>query len=419
MVRRPIPTLTPDFPRFIERRLNAGDAAAIVERHERAGTMGTQLEGTNGPPVGGDGRRVRRPTLAGLTPQVVAIVAALLFARVLGANVEVLLIATQHGELTDWFANLFRAFAMLLVMAIPMLVGVIATANLGPQRGVPRFGALAAAAVFSSIAGLLLRMVVQRSLGTVSGGAPLSIILTYLWPRYALLCGMLTIAAEFYRRESSSIEAMQRAELERAALEREMAEARLQGLQAQIEPHFLFNTLANVRRLYETSHEAGAAMLENLMRYLQVALPRMREGKTTLERDSELIEAFLQVQQVRMGARLAFAVDIPAALRAQPVPPMMLLTLVENAVKHGLNPSLKGGFVRVAARREGQCLVLSVADTGVGFAPGSGAGIGLANIRARLAAQFGAQGELELANNELGGVTATLRLPTASAMTYA
>ena len=110
-----------------------------------------------------------------------------------------------------------------------------------------------------------------------------------------------------------------------------------------------------------------------------------------------------------MGQRLAFSIDIPAQLRAHPVPPMMLLTLVENAIKHGLNPSPAGGLIRIVARADGDRLILSVADTGVGFAPGSGAGTGLANIRARLAAQFGDRASLALENNELGGVTATHR----------
>src|SRR5690242_16644567 len=120
---------------------------------------------------------------------------------------------------------------------------------------------------------------------------------------------------------------MQRAEFERAELEREMAEARLQALQAQIEPHFLFNTLANLRRLYGTAHEAGRAMLENMMRYLEVALPRIRAEATTLERDAEMVEAYLRVHQVRMGQRLMFSIDIHAELRPHPIPPMMLLTL--------------------------------------------------------------------------------------------
>jgi LytS/YehU family sensor histidine kinase len=192
-----------------------------------------------------------------------------------------------------------------------------------------------------------------------------------------------------------------------------MAEARLQVMQAQVEPHFLFNTLANVRRLHEKDPEAGRRMLENLMRYLEVALPRMRDDVSTLGRDAELIDAFLRIHQIRMGPRLGFSVEVPKDLRPRPVPPMMLLTLTENAIKHGLNPSLEGGRIRVMARTDDERLILSVADTGVGFGSGSGAGTGLANIRARLAAQFGDRAVLTLHNNELGGVTATIALPLA------
>jgi signal transduction histidine kinase len=358
-------------------------------------------------------RSVRARALSGLTPEVVGIVAALLLARAIGASIEVIFVQAESHHLGEWVANTGMSFAVLLLMAIPMLVGVTATANLGPKRGLPRFAALFAAVALTSLAGLLLRTAVQDWLGFFGGWDRIDIFLRYLWPRYALLGGLLTLAAEFYRREVASIDAMQKAELERAALEREVAEARLQELQAQIEPHFLFNTLANVRRLYEQSHWAGRTMLENLMRYLEVALPQMRACTTTLGRDADLVEAFLRIQQVRMGSRLAFCVDIPVALREHPLPPMMLLTLVENAIKHGVNASLQGGLVRVSARRDGECLVVSVADTGVGFAQGAGGGTGLANVRARLAAQFGERADLVLENNELGGATATLMLPFA------
>ena len=351
-----------------------------------------------------------RHALSGLTPQVVAIVAVLLLIRMLSSNADRVVVAATNDELGLWFWNLVTSYGDLLVMAAPMLVVIIATANLGPQRGPKRFAALTAAVVLSAGVGVLLRIafVDWRIGGNASG------MLFYVWPRYALLGGMLTIVGEFYRREVASVDAMQRAEIERAAFEREMAEARLQVLQAQIEPHFLFNTLANVRRLYDMDHAAGGKMLENLMRYLEVALPQMRDSESTLGRDAGLIEAFLRIQQIRMGHRLAFSIDVPVPLRAHPVPPMMLLTLTENAIKHGLNPSPDGGLIRILARADGDRLTLSVADTGVGFSPGSGRGTGLANIRARLAAQFGDRASLALENNDLGGVTATIALPLAA-----
>jgi signal transduction histidine kinase len=361
--------------------------------------------------AGYDRRYVRwRTALSGLTPQVVVIVAALLFMRMLSTTGERIVAAAKNHELAACFWDLVMGYGDLLIMAAPMLIIVIATANLGPQRGPMRIVALTAAVIVSAGVGVLLRIdfVLWRI------GFDAADMLFYVWPRYALLGGMLTVVGEFYRHEVASSEALQRAEIDRAKLERETAEARLQVLQAQIEPHFLFNTLANVRRLYDKDRVAGGKMLENLMRYLEVALPRMRDSDSTLGRDAELVEAFLRVQQIRMGQRLAFSIDIPEQLRAHTVPPMMLLTLAENAIKHGLSPSLDGGMIRIAARAEGDRLILSVADTGVGFAPGSGAGTGLANIRARLAAQFGDGASLALENNDLGGVTVTIALPPGS-----
>lgn len=358
------------------------------------------------------GRRLRfwHAAMAGLTRQVVVIVAALLLFRTLSANGYEVLVAASNHRLGAWVVNMVISYGDLLIMATPMLIIITAMANLGPKRGPKRVAALAAAVVISAGVGVLLRItVVHWKTGGDAAG-----MLPYVWPRYALLGGMLTLIGELYRREAASIKAMQRAENDRAAFEREMAEARLQVLQAQIEPHFLFNTLANVRRLYDKERAAGAQMLENLMRYLQVALPRMREDESTLGRDAALVDAFLRIQQIRMGRRLKFSIDLPDQLRAHAIPPMMLLTLAENAVKHGLNPSPEGGLIRIVAGADSNRLILSVADTGVGFAPGSGAGTGLSNLRARLAAQFGDRGSLSLENNALGGVTATIALPLAA-----
>ncbi len=373
--------------------------------------MRTQLDGGVAEAGLTSGRAVRSRTLAGLTPQLVGLVAVLMLARMLSSTIGDVIVDTNEHEFDTWLLRLLTGFAALVAQAVPVVLGVVATANLGPQRGLPRVAALTVAVVLSTGVGLLVRLSIASLVGVGDGLDQAPKMLPYIWPRYAVLGGMLTIAGEFYRREVESVNAMQRALIERAALEREMAEARLQVLQAQIEPHFLFNTLANVRRLYDTNHAAGRETLEKLMRYLEVALPRMRDEISTLGSDAELVEAFLHVQQVRMGPRLEFDLEIPASLRAHPVPPMMVLTLVENAIKHGVGPSERGGLIRVEARTEGDQLLVSVADTGVGFPPGAGGGTGLANIRGRLAAQFGNRASLALDRNELGGVTATLALP--------
>ena len=233
--------------------------------------------------------------------------------------------------------------------------------------------------------------------------------------RFALPAAFIVAVAEFQQREIQSLEAMRHAEADRAALEQETLLARLKTLEAQIEPHFLFNTLANVRRLYETDPGAGETMLERLMRYLVVALPTMRDELPTLGREAQLIEAYLDLQQVRMGRRLSYSIDIAPALRDVAVPSMMLLTLVENAIKHGLAPLREGGRIDVAARVEDGDLRLEVADTGRGFgSPASGMGAGLANVQARLAAMFGAAAELSLVPRQVHGLLATIRMPLRS-----
>jgi signal transduction histidine kinase len=206
-----------------------------------------------------------------------------------------------------------------------------------------------------------------------------------------------------------------RAAVARVALDRQMLEARLQVMRAQIEPHFLFNSLANVKRLGQSDVARGVTMLDNLVRYLRAALPQMRAAATTLGQEADLVQAYLDVLQIRMGTYLTFALDVPAPLRAHPFPPMMLLTLAENAIKHGLAPSPEAGRIDIRARHAGGALVVTVADTGVGFgaAKTGGTGIGLANTRARLAALYGPEAALELAANEPRGVVASVRIPLA------
>jgi LytS/YehU family sensor histidine kinase len=229
--------------------------------------------------------------------------------------------------------------------------------------------------------------------------------LVWDWARPALLGRWLA---------GVSAEAANAAKLDRARLDRQMEEARLQVLQAQIEPHFPFNTLATVRRLYQTEPAAAVAMLDNLMRYFAVPLPQMRATESTLVREASLAEAYLNIQRIRMGRRLAFAIEIPDSLRDAQFPPVMLLTLVENAIKHGISPLPEGGFIRISAQIAETSLQVQVADSGQGFAKTSGAGTGLANTRARLTAMYGPRARLSLGLNRPRGVTATLSLPYAT-----
>jgi LytS/YehU family sensor histidine kinase len=194
-------------------------------------------------------------------------------------------------------------------------------------------------------------------------------------------------------------------------LARAFDEARMQAMQAQIEPHFLFNTLANVRRLYEVDREAARAMLRQFVGMLGETLPDIRMQRSTLAREVALCLAYLNVQKIRMGERLAFTADVPESLHEAALPPMILSTLVENAITHGLAPLPQGGEVVVRAYADGGVLHVEVADTGRGLDESAGSGVGLANIETRLAALFGDAGQLGLMPNEHGGVTAFVELP--------
>ena len=216
---------------------------------------------------------------------------------------------------------------------------------------------------------------------------------------------------EASRRGTRAVEALHRTEIARLHSQSKLADARTQVLRAQIEPHFLFNSLANARRLLRTDGAAGRAMLTDLLRYLETALPRMRAEESTVARETELVRAFLAVHQVRMGPRLQVALNVPAALGDLRVPPMMLITLVENALKHGIYPLPEGGAIVVGASLADGRLTLSVADTGRGLVAGSGHGTGLANVRARLAALYGTPSALTLRLNEPHGVVAAIVLP--------
>lgn len=201
-------------------------------------------------------------------------------------------------------------------------------------------------------------------------------------------------------------------ELERSELERKALDARMRLLQAQVKPHFLFNTLANVQALVDAGSSQASKVLANLIAYLRAAVPRMQASATTFDQEVELVRAYLELMQMRMPDRLQFALHMePAAAKLQ-CPPMTLLTLVENAVQHGIDPSEEGGRIEVDIwLRDGRCLV-RVTDTGVGMkAAGGGLGTGLSTLRERMQLAFGGDAQLLLTEIEPHGVSAELNFP--------
>ena len=239
-------------------------------------------------------------------------------------------------------------------------------------------------------------------------------MLGFLWiAGTGLVLGLILAAAALLRERETQeqAQALQFA-LERSTLERQVLDARLSLLQAQIEPHFLFNTLANVQALVEDGSPRAAPVLASLIAYLRAAMPRLQGRAQTVGDEVSLVQAYLALMQMRMPDRLQFSVDVPAALAGRRFPTMALLTLVENAVRHGIDPAEDGGRIEVGGRAEPDGgMRLWVADTGVGLSPQAAPGTGLANLRDRLTASCGDAARLELSEQAPRGLRAELCLP--------
>ncbi len=223
----------------------------------------------------------------------------------------------------------------------------------------------------------------------------------------------ISIAAMWYlwRRSVDEQAAVQDTELRRSQIESQLAQMRLQVLRSRVEPHFLFNTLATVRRLHHTDPAQGALLLAHFLSYLRLTLASEEVQHATLGQEIDLVDAYLGIVALRMSGRLTVRWNVPDELRGCDLPPLTIATLVENAVKHGIAPRPEGGTIEIRAQAFGAMLEITVADNGVGFSSSGGSGIGLASIRARLATLYGAAGTLSLENNHDGGVLARLRLP--------
>jgi sensor histidine kinase YesM len=221
-----------------------------------------------------------------------------------------------------------------------------------------------------------------------------------------ILFGLL-VSYVFISLEKISEERLQRIELEKAAME---AELRL--VQSQMEPHFLFNTLANIRSLIDSEPLKAGKMLETFVAFLRTSLRTGRERTVPLAQELDVVKSYLDLYTMRMGARLKYRIDLPEALHNVRIPPLLIQPLVENAVKHGLEPSIDGGEITVAAERVGGMIRIKVVDSGVGIREtAGGSGIGLDNVRRRLAIMYGDAGRLVIEENRPSGAKATIEMP--------
>ena len=317
-----------------------------------------------------------------------------------------------YESLELWLYSLVRFTRQSLISGLSLLLA-LALAEAGHRLWPGGRGAWvlrALALLLGASLGSLARF------GVANWGDPQAQLRASWFLSTSLLWGLLGAVAYAAllaaRAEQQAQRALAEAARQQDGLQAQQLQAQLSALTAQIEPHFLFNTLAHVKRLYETAPARGRQMLLSLMTYLRAALPGMRRGESTLGQELELVRSYLCILQMRMGERLRFEIDSPAELAACRLPTLVLPTLVENAIKHGLGPLPEGGQIAVRARRQGQALCVEVRDTGRGFGGGSGGtGVGLANTRARLAALFGPAAALELEALQPQGVLARLRLP--------
>ncbi len=226
----------------------------------------------------------------------------------------------------------------------------------------------------------------------------------------ALSCGVKVLAGGKRKAELVAKEATEQADV--ATLERRLLEAQMATLQAQVEPHFLFNTLALIGQLIETDPPQAAKIHMHLIEYLRSTLPQMRAvGGGTLGRQVQLSRAYLAIMQARMKERLAVDFDVPASLDHAPFPPMMLQILIENSIKHGLEPKIEGGRIDVSAHHIDGFMQVDVRDNGVGFNLHANDGVGLANIRERLHLLYGGRAELVIEAPVNGGALTSIRIP--------
>ncbi len=271
------------------------------------------------------------------------------------------------------------------------------------------------------------RLMLAVAVGTLIGVSLTILVKGYSWSYLVeragyfgmnLLAGFsngLFVSLFFYlkHRESMAAAALHKAEAERHLSSRHAVEAELKLMQAQVEPHFLFNTLASVQYLTETDPPQAGRLLGHLTDYLRHALPQLRARSTTLGKEIGLARAYLNILRMRMGDRLGFEINVEPPLEDLAFPPNLLISLVENAIKHGIEPAAAGGRVLLHAEIAGEALVVTVEDTGRGLAKPAraGQGVGLGNLHERLAALYGASATFTLEPRPDGGTRAQLTVP--------
>jgi len=212
--------------------------------------------------------------------------------------------------------------------------------------------------------------------------------------------------------ERKIAEFMAREQVRTLSTEKQLVEAQMRLLQAQIEPHFLFNTLANVVSLIEPAPHKATLMLEHFIAYLRASLAASRSTQGTVAQEAKLLRDYLALIKIRMGDRLQYAIEVDPSLEAAPLAPMLLQPVVENAIKHGLEPKIEGGHLRVSLQRRGPRMLATIEDDGMGFRPKAGAGVGLSNLRERLAVLYDGDAHVRI-EERAPGTAVLIEIPLA------
>ena len=226
----------------------------------------------------------------------------------------------------------------------------------------------------------------------------------------------VAVSSVFLFKEAASIiqTEVQKEKVKNLAQEKEVAEINLKFLQAQIEPHFLFNTLSNILSLLEEEPVKGRKMLLDLTQYLRSTLSKIRSEHVTLEQEEEMLLKYLNIHQIRMDERLDFEINIPDSMKHFLIPPMLLQPLVENSLKHGLEPKIKGGKIWIKGSYDQKNIKIEVIDNGIGLQTETSNGLGIENVKKRLKACFGGQGKIILQENYPSGLKISMEFPNES-----
>jgi hypothetical protein len=349
------------------------------------------------PPVGGESQPLR-------------VASVLALAAVLGVALSLQYVAQpfiwRHWPPEEIFHGWLHVVRHCLVNALVLALAIYAAAEVPTRRVAVRIALLGLAAFGGAAAGEGLANWLDGAQNSAAG------LLAHA-TRWSVVALAVVAVHALWRRERAQREALRFESLRRAELEEQLIRARVGALQSQIEPHFLFNTLGTIRRLQRVDPSPGGRLLAGFLDYLERTLAMNGRITVTLGDEIDLVRAYLAVLEARMRERLRVEIDVNDALRELPILPWGVATLVENAVKHGIAPLERGGLIRIAARRVGDCLEVSVSDDGAGLTQGGGGGggLGLSNVRARLAALHGSRARLLVESRPVGGVRAVLRMP--------